>query len=158
MSEYFFAKFFMQEVSSVNVVVDSCLETHDQEHDWIEWHLLIGSLKLLKAFLVHNENKHLSIPVTCAIHVTEPLEICTFLWKIFSICIICGLSFVLAKFMILNIYFVCRKSKPLLQPNPKQKFLHHKWQELCIPQMQGAMYKHPQLWVSPLVLGTCIQV
>jgi hypothetical protein len=29
---------------------------------------------------------------------------------------------------------------------------------LCIPQMQGAMHKHPQLWVSPLVLGTCIQV
>jgi hypothetical protein len=50
---------------------------------------------------------------------------------------------------VLNIYFLCRKSKPLLQPNPKQKFQHHKQQELCIPQMQGAMYKHPQLWVSP---------
>jgi hypothetical protein len=65
----------MQEVNLVTVVVDSSLETFDQEHDWIEWHLLIGSLKPLKAFLVHNENKHLWIPVTCAIHVKEPLEI-----------------------------------------------------------------------------------
>lgn len=156
-SKYFLANFFMLEVNLVSVVVDSCLETLDQEHDWIGWHLLIGPLKLLKAFLVHNENKHLSIPVTCAIHVNELLALCTFSWKIFSICIICGLSFLLSLLLILNIYFLCRKSKPLLQPNPKQKFQHHKWPELCIPQMQGATYKHPQLWVSPLVLGTCIQ-
>jgi hypothetical protein len=75
----FFANFFMQEINLVTVVVDSRLETLDQERNCTAWHLLIDSLKLLKAVLIHNENKHSSVPVTCAIHVQEPLEICTFL-------------------------------------------------------------------------------
>jgi hypothetical protein len=72
-----FANFFMQEVDLVTVVVDFCLETLDQEHDCIACHLLFGFLKLLKAVLIHNERKHPSVPVTCAIHVQELLETCT---------------------------------------------------------------------------------
>jgi hypothetical protein len=55
--------------------VDSLMEALFQQHDWNEWHLFIDSLRLsLKAVLLQNKNKYLSVPTAHAIYVKKSYD------------------------------------------------------------------------------------